>query len=289
MIQIASKNLQLDEIEKLNKLQSQIDNQTTFAEKAKKAQSLWNSKGGAKGKKAFEVIKSELKSMCVFVEVCNYCEQSEANDIEHIYPKSFFPSRTFEWENYILACKQCNSALKLDKFFVIQPTGDVLELIRGLEPTFQEGAFINPRTEPPNNFLILNMQSFKFDMLPGLPKKEQSKAEKTLEILAINQRDLLIEARKSAAIHYYFMCSELIKILNSRSMAALIKNISPYDKKFDFSKSLTELKAEIKESYKKYIQSYQHPSVWVSIKLVESKVTPKWVTIFKKLPEALHW
>lgn len=43
---------------------------------------------------------------------CAYCESKllhiHHGDVEHIYPKSMAPERTFEWENLTLACEICN-------------------------------------------------------------------------------------------------------------------------------------------------------------------------------------
>lgn len=43
---------------------------------------------------------------------CAYCESKlqhiHHGDVEHIYPKSLDPSKTFEWQNLTLACEICN-------------------------------------------------------------------------------------------------------------------------------------------------------------------------------------
>jgi uncharacterized protein (TIGR02646 family) len=43
---------------------------------------------------------------------CAYCESKikhiHHGDVEHIYPKSLDPSKSFEWENLTLACEVCN-------------------------------------------------------------------------------------------------------------------------------------------------------------------------------------
>lgn len=43
---------------------------------------------------------------------CSYCERqghSSAIDVEHIKNKDDYPELTEEWENFLLACKNCNS------------------------------------------------------------------------------------------------------------------------------------------------------------------------------------
>src|SRR5260221_9650651 len=187
MNQIGS-NILSSKVQKiLNGLQKKINEEASFSDKVKKAQSLWNSKGGKEGKKKFAYIFNELYSLCVYVGICNYCEQSEANDIEHIYPKSFFPELAFNWDNYLLACKQCNSAYKLDQCYILDDNDDVLEVERGNQPLYKTGCFINPKTEYPNTFMILNLLSFKFDLFPVLNKKNINKALITLKIFKLNE------------------------------------------------------------------------------------------------------
>ncbi|OIR13261.1 hypothetical protein GALL_56460 [mine drainage metagenome] len=289
MIPLANKTINSDLIDLLNNLQSKIDSEVLFAEKVKTAQSLWKSKGGSAGKKSFEKIKEELYSLCVYEGICNYCEQNEANDIEHIYPKSFFPNYTFKWTNYLLVCKQCNTAFKLDECYCINDDDSVAKVSRGTEPPNQNIAIINPRLEDPNKYMLLNLKSFKFEISTGLTPAEISKAKYTLEILHLDIRDTLLVARRSALRHYYDMLERLCKILNSASLDELKTNLSPAEERFDYSKSLSEIKNDVLKSYKAYISTYQHPSVWYSIKLVESKVTPNWIKLFEKIPDALNW
>jgi len=289
MIQLTPKKLSTKNIRLLNQLQKQIDSEAVFADKVARAQLLWRSKGGKPGQEVFSEIYDELYDLCVYVGICNYCEQSEANDIEHIYPKSFFPNLTFNWDNYLLACKQCNTAYKLDQCFVLDKKNNVLEVKRGNEPKHNIGCFINPKTEDPNNFIILNLLSFKFDLIPGINKKDTNKALTTLKILELNQRDTLIEARKSASRHFYEMLDRLRRILETASIEELEESLNPYDDRFDLTQPLGSIKASIVSSYKAYISSYQHPSVWHSIKAIESKTNAKWINLFKQIPVALTW
>jgi uncharacterized protein (TIGR02646 family) len=289
MIQLEFKQLDANEQNILTNLQAVVDKETTFEMKASKAADLWETKGSAAGKRSFKVIANTLSEMCVFVNVCNYCEQSEANDIEHIFPKSFFTHSAFLWENYILACKQCNSGHKLDKGFVLDGGNDLVALKRGIEPPFPTIAFINIRTEDPNDFMILNPTTFKFDILDNLSKADYNKADATLSILELNTRSTLLEARKSAARHYYEMLERLIRIKESKSIEELQGVLNPLDDKFDFTKQLEDIKSEIIENFRIYISTYQHPSVWHSIKRIQSHIHPKWKIIFDSIPEAASW
>jgi uncharacterized protein (TIGR02646 family) len=274
----------------LTALQTKINSKVSFAEKAAKAQSLWHGINSPPNRKAaFVEIREKLTKMCVSVGICNYCEQSEANDIEHIYPKSFFPIFAFVWTNYLLVCKQCNTAFKLDKCFVMDSSGTIHVTVRGQEPTHPTIAFINPRTENPATYMIMNTQNFEFEILDGLSTTDYNKADKTIEILALNTRDTLIATRKAAAIYFYHRIELLNRLLNADTIEQIHHLLTPYDAYLDNTKTLTELKSDIKVGFKKDILQHAHPSVWAAIKLVDSKTTPKWMTLFQQLPEVLTW
>jgi uncharacterized protein (TIGR02646 family) len=273
----------------LDSLQNQITEAQTFEEKVSEAQSLWGTKGGKEGKEAFNSLKKELISLCVFTKICNYCEQNEASDIEHIHPKSYFPEFTFQWNNYILACKQCNSGHKLDKAYVLNENDEPILLKRGSEPPHHKIAFINIRVDDPQNYMIINPRNkFKFDLLPGLSKAERYKAEKTLEILELNTRDLLLAARKTAYLHYYFILERFNKMMKTTQKEELRKILGPFENEFDWTLRLDELKADIKKSTRNYIKKYQHPSVWESIKLFKD-LDLRWKELFLEIPEASSW
>lgn len=40
---------------------------------------------------------------------CMYCELDRGTDIDHFEPRARAPSRTFAWDNWLLACSECNS------------------------------------------------------------------------------------------------------------------------------------------------------------------------------------
>ncbi|MFO1234889.1 MAG: HNH endonuclease domain-containing protein [Rivihabitans pingtungensis] len=88
-------------------------------------------------------MRAQLKQESVGAGLCCYCEQNEeATDIEHILPKSLFPQQTFVADNYLLACKTCNTGHKLDKMAVFVPAGSVVNecLARQEEPASQDVA-----------------------------------------------------------------------------------------------------------------------------------------------------
>lgn len=189
----------------------------------------------------------------------------------------------------MLACKQCNTGLKSDKCYVLDNNDDLHFVKRGTQPLYSTYAFINPRTESPNNFMVLNMKTYMFDIDDDLSKANKNKAEKTIEILELNTDAALIAGRKSATKYYRRTIKEMISILNCSTKAELEDCLDDNDDEFDFSKSLTEIKNEIKNAFKDDIQTHRHPSVWYAIKTVESVTNTNWKKLFAQIPEALTW
>lgn len=207
MLQLKSKNLSDSCQTYLDGQQSIIDGLPLFADKSLQAGRLWKSKTGPlAGKTAFAEIKNTLILMCIGVEICNYCEQSEASDIEHILPKSLFPSQTFAWVNYLLACKKCNSDHKKDGMYVFNPGGSVnaVWVDRGTEPPTNDYAYIHPRLENPMEWMKLNFNDFLFyaQTSHALGTRGFEKVERTLEILDLNNRPTLVNARTNAFGNY---------------------------------------------------------------------------------------
>ena len=277
-------------VQRLAELQTRVNNRATFSEQTAEAKKLWKSKRNSKvGRTAFDDIKTVLESMAVSVIVCNYCEQAQANDIEHIAPKGFFPNLAFVWENYILSCKQCNTGYKSDKCFVLNETATPIEMKRGQMPRFQEMAFINIRTEDPNAFRMLNMRTFKFHIFDNLSPRDRVKANITLEILELNRRDTLIKARREAARYYYSRAEKIVAIQRAASVPEIKRILTPYDLPIEPNADLLRVKNDLLAGFKRDIRTHQHPSVWYAIKKVESKVDQKGIRLFDALSEMRGW
>ncbi len=290
MLQLVEKALDNSTTEELSKLQDKINSKTEFSLKVRAAQSLWKNKGGKNGKAAFKTIQETLTSMCVAVKICNYCESNEATDIEHIHPKALFPEFTFQWENYILACKICNMTYKADKCFVLDPAGNILETQRKIEPHHKKLAFINPRLENPHDFLWLNLETGKFELQPELTPEKKLKALKTLEILDLNNRDKLVAGRKSSAVHFFDIMDRLRRVTLAQTNEELNDALNPYlSMDIDFTTNLEVIRIEVINSVKQLILKLPHPSVWHSIKTIASRTDPRWERIFIVIPEALDW
>lgn len=157
--------------------QTFLEERTQRVASSKDAQRLWNQRDNA----AFHEIRAVLKSMTTGRERCMYCEDSAATDIEHFWPKSKYPERAFCWDNYLLACSDCNSNYKRAKF-----------------PLDENGAplLIDPTAEDPREHLTLSVKTGKYR-----PKtrggQESHKGTVSIEVFGLG-RDLLEKGRQDA-------------------------------------------------------------------------------------------
>jgi len=109
----------------LNLKQQEINNETSYADKVIKADNLWKSKS----KKHFDDIRIVLDKMCVGSRRCNYCEDSVADEVEHIKPKALYPDACFKSENYLYNCGPCNGP-KNNKYAIFDQQNNVIDVSR---------------------------------------------------------------------------------------------------------------------------------------------------------------
>lgn len=284
---------------RLNKLQEEVNKKTAstnekgevitaFVNQVKAASKKWDSKSSSDiGKSTFEEVKQKMEELFGMQRVCHYCEHNEPSDIEHIYPKSLYPRRAFLWKNYLFACKKCNTDCKSDRFAVWTTQNQRFNLPRNQEPVEGQNLLIDPRTENPEDFLIINLNTFEFEIIPSAGTFEFEKASYTVDLLKLNQRDLLIQARKNFYNHCYDSLERLCRIREAATTEELRQILRPNDD-VEFDLPLAQLKEDITETYRMSILSHAHRSVWRAIQL-QSISYPKWDALFTRLPEALHW
>ena len=153
--------------------QNLVNAEATHELQAKKAASMWDSKtSSTPARTHFTSIKAVLLTMCVGIEICSYCENNEATDIEHIFPKKLYPGKTFKSSNYLLACGKCNTHHKKDKFSIFVPSGSNndtdITCPKGVynRPQNQDALFLNPRIENPMRLMMLDLVGRTFMFVP---------------------------------------------------------------------------------------------------------------------------
>ncbi|GAB3231281.1 hypothetical protein GCM10027346_17600 [Hymenobacter seoulensis] len=262
-------------------------------QQADKAQDLWDSKSNPKaGKIAFDELKETLLGMCVSTELCNYCEHNEATDVEHIYPKSFFPGRTFQLSNFLLACKSCNTKFKLDKFYVFSPaqSSNAVALQRKQLPPSEDAAFIDPHVEDPMDFLFLEIKHNGFHLVPHpllTDPRDIAKAERTLSVLQIGDRPALAFARETALNHFQNLLSQYQKLQACTTWDELEDFVrDPH--LLNYSNDIDTERQSMLDNIKRSIIEYQHPTVWREMQRQHQRLN-RAKKLFQAVPNALTW
>jgi hypothetical protein len=281
----------------LASLQKQIDDVPAFEEKVRLAGSLWDNKTSSKaGKAAFAEIKSKLIAMCVGKELCNYCEQNEASDIEHIAPKSLFPHLAFVWSNYLLACKHCNTGYKLDAMyiFLLPNTPEAAYVKRGTQPTSNEIAFLQPRLENPMDLMELHITDIDFPRdfefyaakqhLPGTRNHE--KVIRTLEILGMDEQRSLQRLRSHAFTNFKNRLREYVSVSKATTFDE-IDQATVDDPKSDPAKPFAQEQQRILQAIQADILTADHPTVWQEMIRQRALLPAKIQQHFAQVPELI--
>lgn len=293
MINIASKNLSQKTMDFLAEKQTEINAKTTFLEKKNRAKMSWNGKRGSDdGKAVFTEIVGKLKDMNVSKGICNYCENDVSIDIEHIFPKSFYPEKAFLWSNYLLSCKKCNMYHKNDDFAVFNPIGSTnrQDLVRGTltPPPNDDALLINPRSDNAINFLVLDLvNAFAFTPVDrDKTSRNYQKGDYTVKLLDLNNEELK-HARRNLAYTYTENLERYSKIKVATNFEELKKAIHPMDR-IDESKKLEGEKQLYLKNLETYILELPHPTVWEEIKRQRKNILNIEI-LFSKVPEASDW
>jgi hypothetical protein len=278
-------------------LHLQVESCDGFEAQVDKASSLWDSKKKSNiGQNAFNEIEDCLRSISIGEGICNYCEQSENGDIEHIRPKSFFPLHAFKCDNYIYACKQCNTGSKAAKMYIFNPHGSATpELLKygadkkPNQPENQDICFIDPRSEDPMDLMELSLKYYLFYPKHGVrdANRATSKAEKTLEILQLNDRDTLIQYRRMAYGAFKRLLKEYVATMEANTHAELDNAIAG-DPSINHDADLENERSRILDCTKKDLLNQPHLTVFKEMQRQVGTLSPNTQALFHK-SGALNW
>lgn len=269
MIHISTKNIAPNHKKELRiakrnlfELSLLIKKETDYTKKIELAKDLWKNK---RQNKAFDTVKLALKEMSSVRHKCMYCEISVADEIEHIYPKSLYPEKTFKWNNFLFVCGRCN-LLKNDRFAIFtNDQDDITELTN--KPTDGDIVFINPRKEDPLQYSKINFETFLFVSKDYSNDRLTKRFEYTFnQLLHFNEREELWIAHREAYNDY-------------KNHLAVLKNIDDINQRNNSIRNL---------------QKKSHPTVWSEMKraYIDGELAIKDIVLhelFDTLPEALSW
>jgi len=215
--------------------------------------------------------------MCSGARRCVYCEDSVADEVEHIHPKDLYPNFCFHWDNYVYACGSCNGP-KNNKFAIFKKDDGSFHIVnpprrtKATEPAEGNDALINPRVEDPLDFCMLDLAStFKFVIIAKAGTNDALKADYTFnEVLRLNEREFLRKARETAYTNY----KSRLGYYTTQKLGG-----DTLDKLDDLIENL---------------QQEAHPTVWKEMQRYHSKGILKSIDkdlddLFIKSPEAIKW
>ena len=199
-----------------------------------------------------------------------YCEDSVADEVEHFKPKDLYPEVVFAWRNYLYACGRCNGG-KNNRFSVIESRNgglvDVTRLRRARVTPPRKGAatLIDPRHENPLDFIVLDLRNtFEFTPVADVGTVEYRRADYTIDLLRLNDRDYLREGRRNAMKTYR---APLAKYVGLRR---------------------AERPDRDRAQVKRCIRCNPHPTVWAEMKRQHGH-HDSLATLFHAAPEALDF
>ncbi|MGE6756754.1 hypothetical protein ACQKGO_01975 [Corallococcus interemptor] len=274
MIRLPSLSLDAEAARQLKAYQAEVLVPRGYGARVAEAKRLF-SKYNAKKNPTFTSVKKVLTRMCPGARRCSYCEDSVADEVEHIWPKDLYPERVFIWDNYCYACGPCNGP-KNNQFAVF--VGASRSATRLAHPKRKKGqpepklkkpvagkpVLLDPRKDDATRWLTLDiLDTFRFVVTAKDRTRDAARAQYTLDVLGLN-RAPLPTAREHAFNGYRAMLREYCEEKRAGASArrlSLLRNA---------------------------LLRVSHPTVWVEMKRHRARV-PALSALFAQAPEALDW
>lgn len=255
--------------QQLRRWQGEVDAVADYAARVARGKRAFKQRNHA-GNSTFWQVRQTLDIMCSGARRCAYCEDSYADEVEHIWPKDLYPGSVFEWANYLYVCGPCNGP-KGSKHAVFPPNTNSPQVVSRapgqpiVPPIEGDPVFLNPRAEDPLDFLILDLSgTFLFMPFASPGTREFERAQYTIEVLRLNARDALVKARRVAYSGYQ----------------ARIVAYADMRKRGYREDELQRAKEELLTSH--------HRTVWREMQR-QAQWTPELGRLFDRVPEALDW
>lgn len=251
----------------LRERQRQVDDAGTYPRQVAAAKECF----AIKPRALFRRVRARLRTMCSGNTRCVYCEDSLADEIEHIRPKDLYPEQVFVWENYVFACGPCNGP-KNNRFKVVVGAPSAAPALHDVtrrrgdpirRPRRGLAALIDPRVEDPMDLLWLDFMSFWYRPALAAQGVARLRAEYTLEVLRLNQRDDLVRGRQAA---YSGFLSRLDR----------------------FARNADQWSAAQRRSFVEDFRAERYRGVWEQMKRQRSSL-PEVAQLLAAVPQAQDW
>ncbi len=269
MIQLPDRALAVAAAAGLRSLQAEVDAAGSYAERVAEGKRLFELRNRS-GNAIFDEVRRALDRMCAGARRCAYCEDSMADEVEHVRPKDLYPEVVFAWANYVYACGPCNRP-KGSHFAVFVADSSVPVVVARkrnapiVPPLGGEAVLIDPRLEDATKLMALDLvDTFYFRPLGAPGTRDRERAAYTIKTLRLNARDALVRARREAFHDYR-------------------THLGHYKHERDAGASAAQL-AEMRA----VILQRQHPTVWREMQRQHEQL-PALRPLFAAVPEAATW
>ncbi|HEU4406899.1 MAG TPA: hypothetical protein VFS43_16650 [Polyangiaceae bacterium] len=272
MIRVPPAELPPEAARSLADYQAAVDMFASYAERVVAAKERFAA-ANRKENPAFRAVRQTLDGMCHGPRRCMYCEDSAADEVEHVRPKDLYPEVVFAWANYLYACGPCNGP-KNNRFQVFSArSGQIVNVTRSpkapvVAPEPGDPLLIDPRRENPLLFMRLDLRdTFLFHELYPPGTRDYERAYHTIDVLDLNGargREYLPKAR---AEEYEARC-------------AILGHYVSQKKAGHPPEALARKRAALGRR--------GHPTVWAEMKRQQSKIA-ELRALFSEAPEALDW
>lgn len=278
MLFMPPRPLDAETLEALAALQETVSHAQSFEERVFLAADLWKKKNSrTQWRQAFHAVRATLARMCTGPIRCSYCEDSLADEIEHIRPKNLFPDLAFVWENYLFSCGPCNGPKSnryghIDKNKVIE-----YRRVRSAPispPPSGESALIDPRREDPCAYLELDLggvtpggmtlqATYEFMPADPLTTLDLERARFTIDVLGLNR--------------------EVIRVARGNAFGGFRARLREYVEKKEDSAC-----EKIVKSHRDDLLRTPHLTVFSEMRR-QRKALPEIDDLFNRAPEAVEW
>ena len=269
MIQLPDIALPGETMAGLQALQAEVDTSGDYARQVAEGKRLFELRN-VRGNPVFDEVKRALDRMCSGAVRCVYCEDSRADEIEHVRPKSLYPNVAFAWSNYVYACGPCNGPKGSHFAVFVDSATEPIEVARRphaqiVPPPHGDPALIDPRIEDATKLMILDLrETYLFTPLAAKGTRDRERADYTIRTLRLNVRDDLLRARRQAYLDYV---AHIHQYVRERSRHAAQARLA---------------------ALRDVVKSRQHPTVWREMQRQHNRV-PELRALFAELPEAIGW
>jgi uncharacterized protein (TIGR02646 family) len=177
MIQLATIDLAVPTVAALAAYQAAVDATGGYAERVAAAKELFG-RYNKRGNATFDEVKRVLDHLCAGARRCAYCEDSVADEVEHVRPKALYPEVVFVWNNYVYACGPCNGRKSNHYAVFINSDATPVEVARRpkapvVPPPVGAPALIDPRVEDATQLMLLDLcDTFHFYPLAAKGTRE---------------------------------------------------------------------------------------------------------------------